>query len=345
MTILSNSSNINHSAAIFSLCSKADEIMIASPFCYLNFADFANSIKNTSIKKVTFITTAKDEEIVGKIDSLLSFCKEMERIEVQWTLRVDNNLHGKVYIFKKGSHPFAGIITSANLTHNGMEKNHEWGVLMDDKPLLEKLEAQIVANAPNTLSTEQLDEIKDRVRTLYPVDVPKSKQAIAGIGDIVYACQFAKGTRVFIKPIGVSGEPPCKGDQSKEKFMHFSKKHPRSVRVGDILIAYAVGNRRIIGVFKVMSDPIKIDDNNARWPWYVEADCLTPKLSNEKWEQNCPFVTQVANDYVKNCDQPITHRKGKTLGALNFGSDKIWLDDNYGRHLLGMLLAKETETK
>lgn len=345
MEILFNSLEANHCTAFLSLCKQADEILIASPFCYSNFSDFADSIKNTGIKKVTFITTAKDEEIVGKIESLLSFYKEMERIEVQWMLRVDNDLHGKVYIFRKGIHPFAGIITSANLTHNGMKKNHEWGVLMDDKLLLENLEAQIVASAPNPLSAIQLNEIKDRVKTLYPNGVSKPKPTIAAIGDIVHACQLPKGTRVFIKPIGVSGEPPCKGDQSKEKLMHFSKKHPRSVRVGDILIAYAVGNRRIIGAFKVMSDPIKIDDNNARWPWYVEADCLTPKLSNEKWEQNCPFVTQVANDYVKNCDQPITHRKGKTLGALNFGSDKIWLDDNYGRHLLGMLLAKETETK
>lgn len=98
--------------------------------CYPDFTEFADVIDSAGgVHNVVFITTLKEPEVVGKIDALLSFGKEMNRIKVKWELRVDNHLHGKVYIFKKDGLPFAGIITSANLTHNGIVANHRMGML------------------------------------------------------------------------------------------------------------------------------------------------------------------------------------------------------------------------
>lgn len=342
MNILSNISIANHSSVFFSLCKNADEIVMASPFCYPNFAEFANSIKAAgTVGRIVFITTAKNDEIVGKIDSLLSFRKEMERIGVQWELRKDDHLHGKIYIFKNGGQPFAGIITSANLTHRGMEENHEWGVQIDDVQMLRGLEAQIIACAKDALSASQLDEIKDRVKDAYPMGVQKPKPAMVVIDDIVLGYKVPKGTRIFIKPIGVSGEPSPTGDQSIKTDLYFSKRRPRAVRVDDILITYAVGNRHIIGAYKVISEPQWDGNGNPRWPWYVKSECLTPNLSNCKWEKVCPGVTQIANSYVNDLDQPITHTGGKTLGALNRGSDKIQLDNKYGLYLLSELMELE----
>lgn len=342
MNILSNITTANHSSVFFSLCKNADEIVMASPFCYPNFVEFANSITAAgSVGRIVFITTAKNDEIVGKIDSLLSFRKEMERIGVQWELRKDDSLHGKVYIFKNSGQPFAGIITSSNLTHNGMVAHHEWGVQIDDVQLLTDLEAQIIACASDSLSISQLEDIKDRVKEVYPTGIQKPKPAMVVIDDIVQGYKVPKGTQIFIKPIGVSEEPIYAGDFSKDKYMHFSKRQPKAVRVGDILIAYAVGARQIIGVFKVTSNPIKIDDNAARWPWYVTSECLTPHLANHTWERVCPVVTQIAKSYLKEFGKPITHTGGKTLGALNFGSDKIQLDNKYGLYLLSRLMELE----
>lgn len=339
MKILSNISNTNHNSVFFSLCENADEIVMASPFCYPNFVEFANSIKAAgTVGKIVFITTAKNDEIVGKIDSLLSFRKEMERIGVEWELRVDDGLHGKIYIFKNGGQPFAGIITSANLTHRGMEKNHEWGVQIDDVQLLTDLETQIIAYAPDALSALQLEDIKDRVKMAYPMGVQKPQPAVVVIDDIVRGYQVPKGTRIFIKPIGVSGEPSPTGDLSEQTDLYFSKRYPRAVRVGDILIAYAVGNRHIIGAYKVTSLPIWNDNGIPRWPWYVKSECLTPHLANHTWERVCPVVTQIAKGYVKEFGKPITHTGGKTLGALNFGSDKIQLHNDYGLYLLSKLM-------
>lgn len=207
--------------------------------------------------------------------------------------------------------------------------------------MLRDLEAQIIACARDALSASQLDEIKDRVKDAYPMGVQNPKPVVVVIDDIVQGYKVPKGTRIFLKPIGVSEEPIYAGDFSKDKYMHFSKRQPRVVHANDILIAYAVGARRIIGAFKVTSDPIKIDDSNARWPWYVTSECLTPHLSNHTWEQLCPVVTQIANSYVNDFDQPITRTRGRTLGALNYGSDKIQLDNKYGLYLLSELMELE----
>ncbi|MBQ0088223.1 MAG: hypothetical protein KBT27_02685 [Prevotellaceae bacterium] len=68
MTIFSNSSNTNHSTAFFAFSKGADEIVIASPFCYPDFVEFANSIKAAgAIGKIVFITTAKKEFSTGSI--------------------------------------------------------------------------------------------------------------------------------------------------------------------------------------------------------------------------------------------------------------------------------------
>lgn len=346
MKVIRNSSTSTHSEWFFCLCGKADEIVMASPFCYSDFADFANSVKGTGfVGKVVFITTAKNDEIGRKIDSLLSFRKEMERIGVQWVLRVDNRLHGKIYIFKNSGQPFAGIITSANLTHNGMIVNHEFGVQIDDVPLLEKLETQLVASALDILSAEQLAEIKDRVQKQYLSGIQEMQPTMVIIDDIVHGYKVPEGIRIFIKPVGVSTEPPPTGDFATATDMYFSTRYPRAVRIGDILIAYAVGNRRIIGAYTVTSKPIWKENGYPRWPWYVTSDCLTPNLSNCKWEKECLFVTQIANNYVNDFNQPLTYAKGKTLGALNRGSDKVRLDNNYGHYLLSMVLDSDGKCK
>lgn len=64
----------------------------------------------------------KNDEAVEKIDSLLSFRKAMKEHGIDWQIRTDNMLHGKVYIFKNNDAPFAAIITSSNLTQHGLGK-------------------------------------------------------------------------------------------------------------------------------------------------------------------------------------------------------------------------------
>lgn len=111
MKILSNSTITNHGEVFASLCQKADEVVMVSPFCYSDFTAFADTIASScDIRRIVFVTSLKTDEAVRKIDALISFRNEMNRINVQWELRADNHLHGKIYIFKNSGYPFAGII-------------------------------------------------------------------------------------------------------------------------------------------------------------------------------------------------------------------------------------------
>lgn len=344
MLILSNSTNTKHSDTFFSFCQEAEEIMVASPFCFPDFKWFADRVAESgTVKNIVFVTTLKKEEVALKIDYLLSFRDEMNRIGVEWELRIDNHLHGKVYIFKKSGQPYAGIVTSANLTNNGLIANHEWGCVIEDVSNLVSIEKQILADAKRQFNGAQLDRIKNKVKEKYPTGVPKPEPIEIDIDDIMYSYDLPKGTRIFIKPIGDTQHPIFSGDFSQRTTQHFSKTRPAAVRIGDIMIDYAVGSTKIVGAYRIISAAVRIGDENTRWPWRMEAENLTPNLSNHLWEEIAMHVTREANQYYEKYKKPITNRGGHTLGALNRGCDKVRLDDEYGSFLLGKVLKEESK--
>lgn len=346
MTILSNSSAPNHGETFMTLCRMADELVVVSPFCFSDFSSFANGIDGIgTIRKVTFITTLQRDGVVGKVDQLISFCREMERIGVIWELRLDEALHGKMYIFKTNGQLFAGIITSANLTHNGMVENHEWGCLIENVQQLAAIEQQVLKDSPDQLTETMLVEIKERAKKKFPEGVQKEPMVTIDIEDILHPLPIAKNTRMFIKPVGVSTKPIYGGDYSRETDMYFSKKRPKAVRVGDILITYAVGGRKIMGAYKVKSEPRWDNNGDPRWPWYVASECLTPCLANNKWADIGFHVTGVAKEYVEKFNGSISHTGRKNLNALNIGWDRVQLADEYGLYLLRKIIDLENRLK
>ena len=69
MQIIENSSCHNHYDCLLDLCKQADELVIASPFYFPNFETFVSNVsKEDANRKITFITTMKNDEVVEKID-------------------------------------------------------------------------------------------------------------------------------------------------------------------------------------------------------------------------------------------------------------------------------------
>jgi len=140
--------------------------------------------------------------------------------------------------------------------------------------------------------------------------------------------------RYIIKPMGYSGTP-YSGDGFPSK-LNFAKQ-PKSVSIGDVLIGYSVSNGRLVGYYKVDSDPIedmRDDYIGRRWPWCVEAENLSPEYS-KKWKNSTLFLTGLEKEFLKK--QPnglVTFIGGKTLGALNFGADKIRLDIEFAKYMI-----------
>ena len=83
---LINNSSTSHLSVLKDLLSISDDVLIASPFSYPDFTEFADVLASSGVKRVRFVTTLKEDEVVGKIDALCSFCYEMKRIDVEWKL-------------------------------------------------------------------------------------------------------------------------------------------------------------------------------------------------------------------------------------------------------------------
>lgn len=342
MQLINNSSYSNHAERIHALCKDADELVIASPFCFLNFDVFVSNIaKESTIRKITFISTMKNEEVVEKIESLLSFRKAMGEHGISWQIRIDNMLHGKVYIFKKNNAPFAAIITSANLTQHGLMQNHEWGCLIEDANAIGCMEGRLLTDADIVLTNEKLALIKERADKARKERQQREKPQEIQIDDILYQQTIPSGTRFFIKPIG-SIDNKVRGLTDKDfKELHFAKR-PRAVRIGDILITYAVGARAIISVFQVTSLANRTDSLKDRWSWFVEVKNLTERLS-EAWKEKNLIVTDIARLYAKKYNSPVTQRGGYNLNGLMQGNDKIRLTDEFGRYLFGIAMKANKE--
>lgn len=339
MRLINNVAGKNHIDVILSQLSNSDELVIASPFCFSDFSGFATDISNAgSINRITLITTLKNEEAHKKVSSLLSFRDEMERVGIEWRVLIDKSLHGKVYVFKKNANPVSAIITSANLTNNGMRSNHEWGYMINNKEEISSLEIQILSDAKYELSSKTLEELNTRVKTTN-IEGPVTNPEAIEIDDILIGTTVPDGKRIFIKPIGSSGSPIYDGDFSNENMQFFSRR-PNAVRVGDILIAYGVGSRKIISAFEVTSETLSTGNEKDRWKWYRKVKCLTPKLGRE-WMNRSLYVMSIASQYYEKYSLLVTANGNNSLNGLKSHNDKIQLADNFGRYLYSKVVVED----
>ncbi len=345
--IVDNTTDKNHYSVIENLASIADEMIIASPYCFSDFSHFFGKITTRgSIKTLTFVTTLKGEEITAKINSVLSFRQMAIKHGIKTDILINDALHGKVYIFKSNGVPINAIVTSANATHNGLRNNHEWGCCFDDKDQIESLEKTIMSTVKSQLKDDIINKVKQRVdehQKKYLV-VKQTPLPVVNIGDIIVSDRFDldidSNTRIFLKPIGYTASPVFDGDYSNETKQYFAV-HPVAVRKNDLLVSYGVGSRKIISIFRVVSDTaLNTGDEDSRWPWYVQVENLSPKFA-KVWFEKDLYIINLARDYVGLHDLPITNKGGKTLGALQWGVDKIWLAHDFGTELLSLVMAVE----
>ena len=74
-------------------------------------------------------------------------------------IKIDDNLHGKVYLFYNGSKPKGFMITSGNFTEKGLLNNHEYGLCVEDEEIQKKMADTIMSINIYDLSYIQLCEI------------------------------------------------------------------------------------------------------------------------------------------------------------------------------------------
>ena len=339
--IINNLSN-THYKTIDSLLEESDELFVASPFLSDDMGALLGGYEHIQkIRKFTLITTLKNksDDLIKKSISLPTLVDFLDANKVSWKVHINNQLHGKVYLFKKSESIISGIVSSANLTDSGMNRNHEWGLRIEDQTLLQKLQDELVSTIQkHELGIEDILMLMDKVEEYlqnHDYQKPKVSIDINRILSVNISSSDHHDRRIFIKPIGVSSDPiPESATFSNDiDNLHFSKRRPTAVREGDVLVCYGVGTSKLLSYYRVVSD-IKKEEDNTRWPYYVIGKNQS-KAFGQIWSQFDFHINHLAQEFKDtNPSIPLTFAGGFTLGALNYGQDKIRLTPEFGQFLI-----------
>ena len=338
-----NNLSSNHYSHILDIVDNADTIYIISPFLMESFETIFYEIFEKGIKRVHLVTTLKNNDIdlIRKANALHSFCSYCMENKVEFNIYIDNKLHGKIYAASKNGVYTNGILTSANFTDSGLNRNHEWGVHIQEPQTLKTLMNEVFSVCSAPLSVQNISaiikKVDDYFKNKQEPDIPTLDLTLDEFveygSDTIDESDDNTDIRYFIKPIGSTDSPfPESGKLDKAiASLHFAKRRPRAVRIGDILICYAVGSTKLIGYYEVITEPTLTGGDDDRWPWSVQARNLCSDYS-ENWVNINKTLPSIRAKYPS--DKPITHIGGTTLGALNFGSDKIRLTVPFAKHLM-----------
>ena len=330
----------NHSKKIVKMTENSDEVLIASPFLSDDIESMLSGINNEKhIRKIVLVTVLKAfDESLRKADILYNFIIYCELNKIVYEIHIDEKLHGKIYLFYKNGIEKGVVISSANFTTPGLINNHEWGVTFDDQKRQKYIFETLISNSGNFLLTkEQIENLKneaDKFKASHPKKKEEPKFDATKVLNMKPS-KFSTDVKYFIKPVG-SKEEHYDKHVPLGRDLYFSKRRPSGVHKNDILICYAVGSCHILGYYQNCSDkPIEVENpDGKRWPWYVDCDCLSRPFSDNWWEKEL-YINSLDKEYIKlHPDRAITHTGGKTLGGLQWGSDKIQLDAEFARYLL-----------
>ena len=331
-------------------------LVIASPFLAQNIIGLLDELTFDGMETIELVTTFKPKDVEQLTkpfvlrDFFDYFIKKHPEVDVK--LHVDNRLHGKIYILI-GEITRSMVISSANFTRSGLCNNHEWGLALDDSTIIdsvitdlfESIDYQDVSYTQIKRACQFADQyIRDNPEWVKKPDI------ISDILESVYSVEDESNTepQYFLKPVGVTESPILLEDQRdfSKLFqnLHFSKRKPKGVRKGDILITVAVTAGSLLSYFKVTgglqevtASEIQRDPWKERWPWYMEGKNQTTKFGAHWWIHDIQRK-DVFNEFLELYPGvPVTSAGGFSLGSLNYGSDKVKITKEFGDFLISKI--------
>ncbi len=355
MILVSNGVDQSHLTEMQELLAdKPDEVIIVSPFLARNIGDLLSQLEFEGTDKLILITTfiPKNKEQLTKpfqLRQLKVFLRE-KYPQMSVKIHINNSLHGKLYFFSYENSKKL-LVSSANFTFNGMLHNSEWGVLHEDKALVEQAKEEVFADIDiEGLTDTQLKNACLHAQT-YLNNNPSWVEEPDIIADILAVIRSGEddanvNPKYFIKPIGhTEGKilKEEKGDFSDEfQNQHFStSRKPNGVRKGDYLITTAVGAGSLLSYFKVTGLPelateeeIAREEWLKRWGWYVETKNQSPEFGSLWWKHDLQRNLLVDEFLAKHPELKVTKVGGNNLLAINHGADKIQVTPEFGRFLI-----------
>ena len=341
--IISNR-NSNHLSELRSLLKNCSEAIIASPFITEEAVDKLFGSDCGRLKNLTVITTLKkqDYDQLRKVPVLLKLCSLLESKPISLTIKIDNSLHGKIYVGIKDSNNKEAIISSANLTGNGLEKHHEWGVLYDDPHLIKTMCEQILRDSEYEINKDDLQEMSKLI-TSRGLRVKPQLQSDVDLIEIIKPSQTLNGRGVtwWLKPLGTIDSPvqsSVKFDQSPFK-VTFAK-GVGNIKKGDVLIVYAVKSQKIIAIYMATEQRGKNSLQNQRWPYFVECNNVTTRFGAE-WSSINLTLSSLIETYLKKNTTKVIHHSSRDLAVMKRGLDRLTLDSDFASFVVDEVMKRE----
>ena len=360
MNITSNLTQ-SHGLIISELLSASfNELFWVSPFLTSDFDSLFKKSNFSNVSVITLVTTLKknDQDQITKPKSLKSFYQLMHEKcpNAKVKVHIDNSLHGKIYIFKNQD-DYKAIVTSANLTRNGLYANHEWGLCIDDTSTIKELQSEVLECIDYSDISESLVDRLVVFTNQNKKIHPEWNEKIIPSSDILEAVynqgkNTNKEPRYYLKPVGVSEDPILKEDRQDFSDLHqdldFSKKGTGSIQAGDIIITTAVGCGCLLSYFQITGSPKEATYEEQqsipwkqRWPWHIEGRNLSEKYGGCWWEHDLDRKLLMDLFIERHPNKPVTKSGGYTLGTINFGSDKVEITKEFSDFLIEKI--KETD--
>lgn len=340
MEILTNGKKNNHLNRMKKMATKADTLIIVSPFVTEDISKLTEEM--TTIKKITLYTTLqKYDDTAQKAVALYKFYEYCKAKSIDLLIKIDDNLHGKVYLFYDGIKPKGFVLTSGNFTENGLINNHEYGVCVEDADKQKEMADIIMSINTYDLSYTQLCEIYDEALKFikkHPAIQLEKFKVHKLINKKPSATQ--NGTlKYYLKPVGTSKAPFEKPEVIEEVDWLGFVNEPKTLNRGDVLLLHGVGPSCIVGYYVIISDEAKFFeyDENDRWPWKVKAECHSSQFSANWWDYELKTKELVDEFLEANPDGHITAAGGDTLGALQWGKDRLEITKEFAQFVISKM--------
>lgn len=344
----------NHEELLMTLIPKCDKVTIASPFLMNEFEVFFQyiDIKNTKFELITTCKAKGDEQIV-KPFQMKNFATTIKKLTQKWPeIHLINSLHSKIYLFYKRNEIILGIVTSANFINNGLVKNHETGVILQDNTILENLELDLKNNLEYiNLAEFQIDKLCNIV-DLMKREKRYEKQEDININllkNIEKNCTPSEGNRniklrdsatYYISVAGVTENPILPHDKRKIDEPHtdiWFAKEPKTMKEGDCLLEVAVGGKCFLSYYAIASRVFmrtKEEQKNKeykRWPFYVYANNLSLNYG-KKWFEKPLYYKDILEEFkIKFPNTSVTASgKDSFVGAIQIGHSFVKVTKEFG---------------
>ncbi|MEG0926789.1 phospholipase D family protein [Chryseobacterium sp.] len=344
--IINNLTRDNHLKYLNEIFKSAKKIFIISPFItkninLINFGNFPH------LEKITIITTLKPYD-VDQYSKVLYF-KQLYNIlnlkNIEFEIQIDNSLHGKVFI-AENNNSVKAVITSANFTDSGLRINNEWGVLINDFIEINKIKNGIIENVKHkSLNELNIDSFLKKIEQT-PINQNVNELLTLNLSLLLeYKDNYFdlnNKTTFWLKPIGVTDDLVSLTQKFDliDSDLHFSKR-PSGIKMGDIIVSYAVGHLKILSISKVNSE-IKNVNKESRWPFYIVGKNLTPNYGRE-WMKNNITISNQKNLFLSQTSFNITPSGKNTYGSLMQGADKLKITQEFGKYLLDKVFKIDYE--